>query len=204
MTQKVDHSALWMYVPNVDGVGVPTYFVPTFSGDGVEVAKREAAAGEWSPGGGATEMLIAAWGASVEADIEDVFSAHINEIPEEGLDFSDSASLRISVTNLSATSVLVRLNIPAGALPSAVIDGEDCVSVVTSGGIDEAKTIVGGGGWTFTVPLAGSLHVPQKTGNYANPPIGIEIQIPPGQLTIDGVASSGQIECVWPVTTWDP
>jgi len=54
MAQKVDHSALWMYVPNAGGVGVPTYFKPT-EGDGATVGKHP---GPWLVGGGLTNMLL--------------------------------------------------------------------------------------------------------------------------------------------------
>lgn len=126
MAQKVDHSALWMYVPNAGGVGVPTYFKPT-ERDGATVGKHP---GPWLVGGGLTNMLLTPHEGEGDDDlpVNIVFNTipltySADDLELGGTTFSDALKLEVDFTNTEPNEVTVGYTLPADRVIPASIPG---------------------------------------------------------------------------------
>lgn len=177
MAQKVDHSALWMYVPRAGGVGAPTYFVPG-AADGGRVRRSD---GGWNEGQGLSEMLI--YPVTVREMLcipDEAFypptSVDLTVHDELGLYFTEdhyyAAALRIRVPNGESPQT-INVNVPPGPISCGFSPPENPYSFlkfengsVTTPGLTASVVSPGDGGFTdIDINITIKLQISQLPGD---------------------------------------
>lgn len=196
MAQKVDHSALWMYVPNAGGKGVPTYFKPT-ERDGATVGKLPQQDKQWAAGAGSTEMLITPHGGGGDDEVEVEFRLNYDPLEYDewgyedggGTGFSDALELSAHYLNDSGEQVAVKVTIPSGRALEVSIPGWS--GTVTAGFMPQAQDEEFD--LFFYEDLAAylSLHIwITAEGTQSMDGLTMRIVVPRGLVTIDDLPSS--------------